>query len=438
MELHGILTHYEQPSLEKHSQPSGTWIVEGYASTTDLDSQDDIVTVEAMKMGAESLMKFGTVLFNHDMDRPIGRVIKAEVTDGGLLVKVSITKSETKLWELVKDGTLSKFSIRGKVTDYELQKKSEFTEEQIRVIKGMEIVEVSLVSVPANPNAKALAWYIEKYFKSDATVKGKIEDCVQRKVPKLLAEGMPKDQAVAVAFSMCEDMNKEANFNLPFSLEIKKDQDNLESAIKNLEASISSLAGEDVDQVKAIIRSLTALVGRVYAKGGKDLKDEVKKGEQEVKDEVKPSEEEVKKADSDNKEEAVKDSKEEVKKSSEAEKVQVNVDALSSFIEKLQGMAKDMTEQMEKAKSDLEEANKAKEEVKKAQSDIAKAMEGLTKVIAEIPLRKAAAPEKEEKVEEQRVKEEVNKDLFEDEKFSKLRPFEQMGELVKRSFSESQ
>ena len=62
----------------------GRWIVEGYASTSDLDSQDHVITNAALQQGAESLKKYQTLLFNHDPNRPIGYVQMAQATDGKL------------------------------------------------------------------------------------------------------------------------------------------------------------------------------------------------------------------------------------------------------------------------------------------------------------------------------------------------------------------
>lgn len=201
-------------NLLKHNSPKGTWIVEGYASTSDLDAQNHIVAPEAMAMGAESLQKYDTVLFNHDPNRPIGKVVGTEAKDGKLLVKVAISKTEPKIWEQVKDGTLSKFSIRGKITDASTYNDPRSMQD-ITVIKGMELHEVSLVSVPANPQAKSLSWYIEKALMEKKNYRNPGEsynDCVSRKIHHNVHEkNMPHDQAVAVAVSECGGTKKSDN-----------------------------------------------------------------------------------------------------------------------------------------------------------------------------------------------------------------------------------
>ena len=47
----------------------------------------------------DDFIEYSTVLFNHDFNRPIGRVIDAEVDDTGLLIKVILSKTEKEIWE---------------------------------------------------------------------------------------------------------------------------------------------------------------------------------------------------------------------------------------------------------------------------------------------------------------------------------------------------
>jgi len=140
---------------------AGRWIVEGFASTSDRDLQDEIVSQEAIDASAKDLLKNSTVLHNHHQDEEIGKVEDSEARKGGLWIKVLISKTVPDTWTKIKEGVLNKFSIRGKVLDAKRvwdQKLGRF----IKVIKRMLLVEVSLVAVPANPNARALRWYIQK------------------------------------------------------------------------------------------------------------------------------------------------------------------------------------------------------------------------------------------------------------------------------------
>lgn len=144
---------------EEANETDGKWVVEGYASTSDLDSQDHTITKEAIEQGALSLQTYTTLLFNHDPNKPIGFIEKAEAQDGKLFIKAIISNSELMIWKKIQDGSLSKFSVFGKILDAE---EGELESKQILVIKSMELYEVSVVSVPANSAAKALGWYVEK------------------------------------------------------------------------------------------------------------------------------------------------------------------------------------------------------------------------------------------------------------------------------------
>ncbi len=412
--------------IVKHSQSVGTWVVEGYASTSDLDAQNHIVSPEAIAMGAESLKKYDTVLFNHDPDRPIGKIVNSEALDSKLLIKVAISKTEPKIWEQIKDGTLSKFSIRGQITDSETYEDAR-TFKEIRVIKGMELHEVSLVSVPANPQAKSLSWYIEKALnlkkESDEDTEKKVyrhegesmSDCVSRKVKMNMAEGMKHAQAIATAISECKatkDMSETDIYDeiIKFLLEKKDDEDEvspIEEAISDLQEVSQLLKGEDKDQVMSIIRSLQALLGRIgksIEEGGQivDIKEEVKK-------EVVEEEVIEKKA----------DIKEDIKK-----EVSLDVSALRDVIVQLQTMVKDITSQSETVKSTLSEVTKVKDEISKMVTD-------LNTVVKDIPLRKGQTQEDEK---EDRTKETVvTKSITDSDEFKKAKPADQLHMLISQA-----
>jgi HK97 family phage prohead protease len=374
-------------TLVKHAGESeGKWIVEGYGSTSDLDTQDNIVTKEAIAMGATSLQKYNTLLFNHDVDRPIGVIALAEAQDTNLFIKCAISKTEPKIWNQIKDGTLSKFSIRGRILDFDLLT-DEITKKEVLMIKAMELYEVSLVTIPANPHAKALGWYIEKAF---------------------------RDQTQAFTKEGLKEMVKEAITGL-----IQKDQDKLTSAIKTLEGSLESLQGEDKDTIKSIIRSLSAMVSRLYSEAPEDTKKSVEdiKGGLETVEDVKSEETEVK---TEPATEIVKAAEivdeTEVKTEQIVKSVEtptLDLSALKDVIVQLQNIAKDVNSQSETVKSALSEVSKTKDEIAKMVGD-------LNAVVKEIPLRKAQAPAEESVAREVEVN--LIKSLEENDTYQKANP----------------
>ncbi|MCG3204339.1 MAG: hypothetical protein KCHDKBKB_01054 [Elusimicrobia bacterium] len=140
---------------------SGEFHVVGYAATTDFDLQGDIITEEALKASSLDLLSNTTVLLNHDIEKSIGKVTKAEFDKNGLLIDVLISQTEPDIIQKIKEGVLNKFSIRGQVLEREKKFMPEF-DRVVNVIKKMVLVEVSLVSVPANPEARAIGWYVKK------------------------------------------------------------------------------------------------------------------------------------------------------------------------------------------------------------------------------------------------------------------------------------
>ena len=137
--------------------------VDGYAATTDYDDQGDIITPEAIKQSENDLIERSTVLLNHDKDRPIGKVEQAKGDEKGLKIKVLISKAEPEIRQKIKEGIINKFSIRGSILESTKEKVKQAGKEiWANIIKAMKLVEVSMVSVPANSEAKALSWYMSK------------------------------------------------------------------------------------------------------------------------------------------------------------------------------------------------------------------------------------------------------------------------------------
>ncbi len=153
-------------SLLKAVEVEGEFHIVGYAATTDFDLQGDVITEEALAGSAADLLKNSTVLLNHDLKRPIGRVTKVNFDRHGLLIDALISKTEAEIIQKIKEGVLNKFSIRGQVLERERKFMPEL-DRTVNVIRKMTLVEVSLVSVPANPEARAVGWYVSKALEAN-------------------------------------------------------------------------------------------------------------------------------------------------------------------------------------------------------------------------------------------------------------------------------
>jgi HK97 family phage prohead protease len=147
--------------IKKQTETEGEFHIVGYAATTDFDLQGDVITEDALRASQLDLLNNSTVLLNHDIEKPIGKVTKAEFDKNGLLINMLISQTEPDIIQKIKEGILNKFSIRGQVLEREKKFMPEYNR-VVNVINKMVLVEVSLVSVPANPEARAIGWYMKK------------------------------------------------------------------------------------------------------------------------------------------------------------------------------------------------------------------------------------------------------------------------------------
>jgi phage head maturation protease len=127
--------------------------IDGYASTPDLDRDNDIIPSEVLSKAIDGYLEMGTLLYEHGHDptyarKPIGLLHTAKMDEEGrLYVKGSV--SDNWIWEKIELGELKAFSIGG-MAEWEITEKDGVA---IGIAKSMEIHEVSIVAIPANPNA---------------------------------------------------------------------------------------------------------------------------------------------------------------------------------------------------------------------------------------------------------------------------------------------
>lgn len=128
-----------------------TRTIEGWASTFgNIDSDNDIIIPGAF---IKSLQKNGLpkMLWQHRTELPIGVWESAEETAQGLRIKGRIldTTLGEDVYKLTKAGAIDSMSIGYKATEYDIDKKT-----GTRRLKEVELYEVSLVTFPANEEAR--------------------------------------------------------------------------------------------------------------------------------------------------------------------------------------------------------------------------------------------------------------------------------------------
>lgn len=102
--------------------------------------------------------EIGCVLFNHNRDAVIGRVIRAWIEDGRGMAEIEIDSDEEseKIYQKMKSGTLKGVSVGYGVSIWEdvaANKKSSDGrfDGEASIAKRWEVYEISIVSVPADP-----------------------------------------------------------------------------------------------------------------------------------------------------------------------------------------------------------------------------------------------------------------------------------------------
>jgi len=146
------------PFTTKQVEEDEDLVITGHASTNDEDRTGDIIVSDAWKeKGAlANYLKNPVILAFHDMSRPIGKTISHETDDKGLKITAKISKAAGDILELIKENILSAFSVGFQVKDADWDPKS-----GVFIIKELELLEISIVSIPANQNA---LFSIEKNF----------------------------------------------------------------------------------------------------------------------------------------------------------------------------------------------------------------------------------------------------------------------------------
>jgi len=151
-------------------------IVSGFATLDNVDRQNDIVTSEA---SVNAFKKFRGNIREMHQPKAVGKMISFKEDKyfdpetkkfySGVYVQTYVSKGAQDTWEKVLDGTLSGFSIGGKMNKWD-DAYDEKMEKSIRVIKEYDLIELSLVDTPANQFANIISF--EKTENGETVIKG--------------------------------------------------------------------------------------------------------------------------------------------------------------------------------------------------------------------------------------------------------------------------
>jgi hypothetical protein len=163
----------------------GRRTVSGFATLDNVDKQADIVTTDA---SLKAFKKFRGNIREMHQPTAVGKMVSFKEDKyfdpdtkkfySGVYVSAYVSKGAQDTWEKVLDGTLSGFSIGGKMNKWDDAYDTK-SDSQVRIIKDYDLVELSLVDNPANQFANILS--IEKVDGVDV-VKGDITETLLENV----------------------------------------------------------------------------------------------------------------------------------------------------------------------------------------------------------------------------------------------------------------
>ena len=116
-------------------------------STETADRVGDVVKMAGVDL--ENYKKNPIILFNHDYDKPIGKALDVQVIDSKLIFKIQFADTDfgREIYYLLKNGYMNASSIGFIGKEYEPNDFGGLTFTKI------ELLELSIVSVPCNPSA---------------------------------------------------------------------------------------------------------------------------------------------------------------------------------------------------------------------------------------------------------------------------------------------
>lgn len=122
--------------------------IEGYANTTAVDRSGDVIPMPAWNAALANYLKNPIILAYHNHDEPIGRMVDHRIDEKGLWVKARISAAAEDVFNLIKDGVLTAFSVGFTIKDAVYDSVTD-----LFIIKELELLEISVVSVPCNQDS---------------------------------------------------------------------------------------------------------------------------------------------------------------------------------------------------------------------------------------------------------------------------------------------
>lgn len=154
---------------EHKADESGNLIISGYGAVFgNMDSYKDIISAGAFLDTLAEKKERIAFCYQHDIWNPIGKILDIKEDQTGLWLKVMLSAAEEDIQTKVKEGILKEMSIGYRVVDSAVEMRNQ---EEVRILKKINLYEISLVTIAANPLAVVQSMksderknYLEKEF----------------------------------------------------------------------------------------------------------------------------------------------------------------------------------------------------------------------------------------------------------------------------------
>lgn len=138
-------------------------IIAGFASVEIVDKQGDIIDVSELKRAMYKLMDRGGFIVYGHQNKHVGKILDWEIRKHpetgkqGLWLVAKIFNDyaiDDAVWQAIKQGKLTGFSIGGMGRLKKEKIKENGTEKEVNVVEDLQLFEISIVEEPANPLAR--------------------------------------------------------------------------------------------------------------------------------------------------------------------------------------------------------------------------------------------------------------------------------------------
>ena len=234
------LTFKVYSSTFEKSEKDGRRLIRGYASTSSMDLEREIISRKALEKAKDDLLKNHTVFIehNHSALMACGKVVDCTLDDKGLLITVELSRAKfvDDIFTLCEEGILNSFSIGGIVVDGHDERGEDG--KSYHVIDEILILEVSIVGIPCNQEAKfsvcksfnsAIAEQIRKKEGSAKMAKQDKQEVTKTEEPQKESENVeePKNEE-ATSEKVSEETKEEVKDKENVESDEKKDEENKE------------------------------------------------------------------------------------------------------------------------------------------------------------------------------------------------------------------